>query len=120
MRGNSKRSKDEIILACKEVGCPWDPYPSTVQEQDRFGRLWWYRYIKCMNCGSVKREKYPVGDVRFATRIGQPKYFRTPGWYAPELKIYWGHAREARADSGYLPPVEGVEVEQTKKLKAVS
>ena len=37
MRGNSKRSKDEIILACKEVGCPWDPYPAAEQRPYYWG-----------------------------------------------------------------------------------
>ena len=113
MKGNSKRSKDEIILGCKEVGCPWDPYPVTVQEQDYRGRLFWYRKIKCMNCGSVKVEKYPVGDVRYQSRISV-KYYRTPGWYEPDLKFYWGHAREARAQRGFLPEIEGANVTALK------
>jgi hypothetical protein len=102
--GNRKRSSDQIILACKAVGCPWDPYPPTVQDTDRLGRWWWYRRIRCLNCGSLKIEKFAVGDVDFANRIGAPKYDRPPDWY--ELKLYWHQARIEYARRGYVTQVE--------------
>lgn len=106
LSGIRSRSSSEIILACKEVGCPWDPYPATVQDTDYRGQWWWYRKIRCLNCGSLKIEKYAVGDTRFANRIGKPKYDRPPGWYEPEFRFYWSAARELRADRGYLGSVE--------------
>ena len=107
MRGNNQRGKDEIILACKEVGCPWDPYPATVQEMDRRRtRYFWFRKIRCLNCGSIKIEKYNVGDVDFENRLGQPKYVRPPGWYDARFRVYWSHARAERARLGYLSKPE--------------
>lgn len=97
--GNKQRSGDQIILACKAVGCPWDPYPPTIQRPDRFGHWFWFKQIRCLNCGSLKIEKYPVGDVYFENRIGKPKYDRPPGWY--ELKLYWSAARVELARRGY-------------------
>lgn len=104
---NRQRSSDEIILGCKEVGCPWDPYPATVQEMDYYQTGWfWFRKIRCLNCGSIKIEKYAVGDTNFENRLTTPKYIRPPGWYDKSLRVYWGAARSARAQKGYLPMVE--------------
>ena len=100
LQGLRKRSSDEIILACKAGSCPWDPYPPTVQDMDyhRTGWFWW-RKIRCLNCGSLKTEKYNVGDVYFENRLGKPKYDRPPGWY--DLKLYWSAARQELAKRGY-------------------
>lgn len=103
--GIKQRSSIEIILACKEMGCPWDPYPATVQDTDYRGYWHWYRKIRCLNCGSLKIEKYRVGDTRFENRIST-RYLRPAGWYAKELRLYWSRARQARADRGLLGSVE--------------
>jgi hypothetical protein len=108
LQGLRKRSSEEIILACKAVGCPWDPYPPTVQDTDRLGRWWWFVKIRCLNCGSLKVEKYRVGDTLFKNRIGQPKYDRPPGWY--EIKAYWGHARTLRAERGQLGQIADLDL----------
>jgi hypothetical protein len=102
--GNKKRSSDQIILACKAGSCPWDPYPPTIQRTDRLGNWWWFKQIRCLNCGSIKIEKYAVGDTLFRNRIGQPKYDRPPGWY--DLKLYWGAARVELASRGYSSEIE--------------
>ena len=104
MKGNRQRSSDEIILGCKEFGCPWNPYPATVRDLDfrRTGWFWW-RKIRCENCGSLKIEKYNEGDVYFENRLSV-KYDRPPGWY--ELPMYWSAARARRAELGYLGDVE--------------
>jgi hypothetical protein len=103
--GNRHRSSDQIILACKAGSCPWDPYPPTVQEMDYYRTGWfWFKKIRCLNCGSLKIEKYAVGDVHFENRLGKPKYDRPPGWY--DLKVYWGAARSELARRGYAGEVE--------------
>jgi hypothetical protein len=76
-----------------------------VQDTDRYGRWFWFRKIRCLNCGSLKIEKYAVGDTRFANRLSV-KRERPPGWYAPELRTYWSAARQARADHGLLGSID--------------
>jgi hypothetical protein len=117
--GNKKRSTDYIILSCKAVGCPWDPYAPTIRAQDYYRTGWfWFKHIRCLNCGSIKIEKYNEGDIYFENRIGKPKYDRPPDWY--ELKFYWGAARAELARRGYttVSMTEGADDGNVIKLRA--
>jgi hypothetical protein len=95
-----KRPLDDVILACKMVGCPWDPYPPIYVTQDRYGRRVWEGKIRCQNCGSVKYERYTPGDI--SQRVGSPRYHRPDGWYDVELRVYWGKARAERIKRGMI------------------
>ena len=95
-----KKSAEELILGCKEMGCPWDPDAPIFQAQDRIGRIWWFRRIRCMRCGSTKIEKFhPQVPLE---RVGSIRYERVPGWYDTELKFYWKKATAERAARGML------------------
>lgn len=102
-----KRSREDIILTCKEGGCPWDFRNAPFYEwQDRYGRKWWMRRVRCRDCGSTKFRKYqPRLPLEPA---GSWKYERTPGWYDAEFKFYWQNALEERLRYGQIQLPEGV------------
>jgi len=98
----TRRSREEIILACKEGGCPWDyrNAPITVW-RDKYGGTWWLRSIRCRDCGSRKIRKYePKWPL---VPRGSWKYERIPGWYDVEFKVYWQHATDERVRLGHIP-----------------
>ena len=95
-----KRSAEELILACKTVGCPWDPYPPIYVTTDRLNRRVWEARIRCPNCGSIKYERYRVGNLQ--QRIGRARYYRPEGWYDIELRFYWGKARQEQLKRGLI------------------
>jgi len=95
-----KKSAVELILGCKEMGCPWDPDAPIFEVQDKLGRRLWMRRIRCMRCGSTKVERFhPRLPLE---RIGSIRYERVSGWYDADLKFYWRRATAERASRGML------------------
>lgn len=95
-----RKSAEELILGCKEMGCPWDPDAPIFEVQDKIGRKFWMRRIRCMRCGSTKVERFhPRLPLE---RMGSIRYERVPGWYDQDLKFYWRNATAERQQRGYL------------------
>jgi len=101
----AKRARDDIILACKEGGCPWDYRAAPIFEvKDKYGQRLWLRKVRCRDCGSVKFQRY---EPRLPlVKRGSWRYERPPGWYEADLKHYWQHATDERVARGQVavPP----------------
>lgn len=100
-----KKITEEIILACKEGGCPWDYRNAPLyRSQDRYGRTIWVRRVRCRDCGSLKFRKYePRLPLVPITRSWD--YDRPPGWY--DIRVYWSKALDRRILRGQIELPDG-------------
>jgi hypothetical protein len=69
---------DDVMLACHELRCAWEPSPWYVA-QDRFDRRIWKRVMRCLRgCGSTRTDR--VRPNGLFEPVGKPIYGRPPGW----------------------------------------
>jgi hypothetical protein len=85
----------DIILACREGRCLWDPWAPWVVAATRVGRRCWERRQDCLNgCTSVKVMRVSPNEQMedWGTWRNRP-----PQWKAAEVMgLNYGSARRAR------------------------